>query len=179
MVGLSDLERARQGRAAAVGGQCDLGVVAGRVTDRAGPLAKRKSLHLELKVQEALPMAGIDEDSATRVLFGFIENALKFSPRGKTVRIEVRRCGPRLRIDVADEGPGIPDELKPVIFDRAYVADRSVGARGTGLGLAIVRSLVEGRQGEVWAQDASGGGASLIAEIPIASESSASEDDVG
>lgn len=179
VAGLLDLERSRQGRAPVMGSPCDIGLVARAVTERAEVLAARKSLSLVLDLQSGLPKAAMDEDCATRVLFGFVENALKFSPRGKTVRISVRRAAAGLVIDVADEGPGIPNALKSVIFDRAYTDGRSVGARGTGLGLAIVRSLVQARGGKVWAQDAVGGGASLVAEIPVAAEISEFEDGAG
>jgi K+-sensing histidine kinase KdpD len=85
-----------------------------------------------------------------QALFNVIENAAKFSPDGDAVAIDARRVGDRLRIDVVDRGPGIPEDERRRIFDTFYSAARGDRNRdGTGLGLAICRGMIGAHGGEV------------------------------
>ena len=85
-----------------------------------------------------------------QALFNVIENAAKFSPRGTPVAIDARRHGQRLRIDVSDGGPGIPEAERRRIFDMFYSVERGDrGRNGTGLGLAICRGMIGAHGGDV------------------------------
>jgi len=85
-----------------------------------------------------------------QALFNVIENAAKFSPDDEAVVIDARRIGDRLRIDVVDRGPGIPEDERARIFDMFYSAERGDRNRdGTGLGLAICRGMIGAHGGEV------------------------------
>lgn len=85
-----------------------------------------------------------------QALFNVIENAAKFSPDDEAVAIDARRIGDRLRIDVVDRGPGIPEDERARIFDMFYSAERGDRNRdGTGLGLAICRGMIGAHGGEV------------------------------
>ncbi|WP_166211362.1 sensor histidine kinase [Cognatiluteimonas telluris] len=85
-----------------------------------------------------------------QALFNVIENAAKFSPADAAVAIHVRGDGERLRIDVTDRGPGIPESERQRIFDMFYSVERGDrGHNGTGLGLAICRGVVLAHGGEV------------------------------
>jgi K+-sensing histidine kinase KdpD len=85
-----------------------------------------------------------------QALFNVIENAAKFSPVGEAVAIDARQVGDRLRIDVVDRGPGIPEDERVRIFEMFYSAERGDRNRdGTGLGLAICRGMIGAHGGDV------------------------------
>jgi signal transduction histidine kinase len=98
------------------------------------------------------------------VVANLVENALKYA----TVRIDVtvEAAGDGARIAVEDDGPGIPDEDLPHIFERLYQSARTPARQlGSGLGLAIVAELVGAMGGEVHATSSSTGGTTLTVEL--------------
>lgn len=107
------------------------------------------------------------EADLERALLNLVENALRFSPEGKPVRIEVSG-GPRrgtLLVAVSDEGPGIAPEHLPRIFDRFFTTDEE--RNGTGLGLAIVRTVVEAHGGRVDVDTAPERGCRVTLALPL------------
>jgi two-component system phosphate regulon sensor histidine kinase PhoR len=104
-------------------------------------------------------------------LKNLVENAINYSPEGSTIRIGAERAGSRVRLSVADEGPGIPETDLVRVFERFYRVDasRARGQQdpgGTGLGLAIVKHLIELHGGQVSAANRPGGGALFTIDIP-------------
>jgi signal transduction histidine kinase len=100
-------------------------------------------------------------------------NALRYVPRGGSVRVAVGRAGEYVNLTVEDDGPGFPAEDLPRIFDRFYRADRSRSAQGarqaaggTGLGLAIVREIVRRHGGRITAENRPEGGARVRVDLP-------------
>lgn len=166
VAGLLDLERARQGASPPGPAHCDLAATVQAVIERAAPLWQRKALRVVVDTQDGLPSISTDADRATRVLLGLLENAVKFAPKGSEVQVQVCAEQDRVALVVQDCGPGVPDEMKAKVFDRAFVGDRGSGARGTGLGLAIVQSLVGRAGGRMIVEDAVGGGARFTALWP-------------
>ena len=106
-----------------------------------------------------------DEEKLGTVLSNLVVNALKFTPRRGLVRCTLSTRAGRVRVEVADTGPGIPPDLRDAIFEprRRGLAE---AAGGHGLGLAIVRELVELHGGAVTVGDAPEGGALFTVEIP-------------
>ena len=95
-----------------------------------------------------------------------LDNALKYSPESSQVRIKVHRVGSDCRLDVSDEGPGIPAELRPTLFNR-YVRGKEVGhVTGAGLGLFLVARIAEWHDGKVECLDSNTGGARFIVDFP-------------
>ncbi|QDA57118.1 DUF4118 domain-containing protein [Thermomonas aquatica] len=109
-----------------------------------------------------------------QALFNVIENAAKFSPAGEAVAIDARRVDERLRIDVVDRGPGIPEDERARIFDMFYSVERGDRNRhGTGLGLAICRGMIGAHGGEVEALPGGDGrGTVLRISLPFLEPSS-------
>jgi two-component system sensor histidine kinase KdpD len=93
-----------------------------------------------------------------------MENAAKFSPPGRPIRVEARAAEDHtVRIDVSDEGPGIPEDERRRIFDMFYSVERGDrGRHGTGLGLAIVQGIVGAHMGRVEALPGPGGKGTTI-----------------
>ena len=98
-----------------------------------------------------------------------IENALVHTAPGTRVEASARAEGETVAIEVRDDGPGIPSELRERVFDRFVRGDLDGdGQPGTGLGLAIVRAVAERHGGSVELGDAPGGGARFLVQLPVA-----------
>jgi len=112
-----------------------------------------------------------DPQGLEQVLKNLIDNAIRYTPEGGTIRITITEEGETVRIGVEDDGPGIPTAALTRIFERFYRVDpaRSRAEGGTGLGLAIVRHLVHAMEGEVWAESELGQGTRIIVTLPAAS----------
>ena len=103
------------------------------------------------------------------LLYNLVENAVKYSPEGGHIEIAALREGRNAVITVTDDGPGIPAEDLPHIFDRFYRVDkaRSRDTGGTGLGLSIVRQIVTLHQGTVTVDSVEGQGSVFRVELPL------------
>ncbi len=136
----------------------DLAGLAEGVLTAMSPQASARAVRLEFKSAGPVEVIG-DADRLRHVVRNLVDNAIKYSPRGGRVVVDVHRDEHGGELTVVDAGPGIPAVSIPRIFDRFYRADeaRSREAGGSGLGLAIVRELVEGQGGRVWVRsDGSG-----------------------
>lgn len=111
-----------------------------------------------------------DRDRMYLTMDNLLANAVKFSPRGASVRIEIEQADGVSRIHVADHGPGIPEHERTAVFDAFYQGSaRQPGnsaVRGTGIGLSVVRECVQAHGGEIDIQQAPGGGALFSIRIP-------------
>ena len=131
--------------------------------------ADAAGVELAIKIDGMLPQAEIDPLRMREVLSNLLSNALRYTPRGGTVRVEASVADGRLRVAVRDSGPGIAADALPHIFDRFYKSDES---RGAGLGLAIAKSLVVAHGGEIEATSAPGQGTEMRFTFPVAPEAS-------
>lgn len=113
--------------------------------------AEKHEVELELIQPDKALKLHVDELRFNQVLTNFISNACKFSPAGGRVRVETKRVGKRVRICVADNGSGIPDEFRNRIFTKFAQADSSSTRKkgGTGLGLMISKQIVEQMNGAI------------------------------
>ena len=115
------------------------------------PTLKEKKIKLETIVPEALPNVDADKDLITQVFVNLINNAIKYSPEGTTIRVRVEEKAVDLCISIEDEGIGIPASQVEKIFDK-YFRVKSEQSRyfdGVGLGLAIVKNIIEQHNGTV------------------------------
>jgi PAS domain S-box-containing protein len=125
---------------------------------------------VKLRSPEGLPAAHVraDRKRLLQVLTNLISNAAKFSPEGETVQVVMQDCGDRVRVEVQDRGPGIPEEFRAKIFHRFSQAESGAARHkgGTGLGLAICKHLIELMNGQIGFQDRPGGGSIFWIELP-------------
>ena len=146
----------------------DLGRIATDSVERLRPFAERQSVTLRVAVGDGLPPVRGEAARLAQVFANLVHNAIKFSPAGTEVRVEVRRAGRMLEGRVDDDGPGVSPADQARIFERFYKADRTrTAGGGTGLGLAIARHIVEGHGGEIRVQSEEGRGAAFAFTIPI------------
>ncbi len=121
---------------------------------------------LATAVDGALPRVELDPVRMHEVLSNLLSNALRYTPRGGTVRVGASSSDGRLLVWVRDSGPGIAADALPHVFDRFYKSEES---RGAGLGLAIAKSLVVAHGGEIEARSAPGQGTEMRITLPVAS----------
>lgn len=133
-----------------------------------GLAAEAKQLRLERAVAPDLPVIRCDRRRVAQVLSNLVGNAVKFTPRGGSIRIEAVRAGEQgVRFLVSDTGAGIPPEQLPRVFDR-YWKGRPQDGSGVGLGLFIARGIVEAHGGELQVTSTVGVGTTFSFTIPAA-----------
>ncbi len=169
---LLDLAKLEAGRMDFAKRETDLGALLSRVHRKFAALSKDRGIQLSLERDAEMVLTEADEDRLEQVLTNLLDNALRHTPSGASIRLTGSRSsdGKFSILKVQDEGQGIaPDDL-PYIFERFYKADkaRTRGAQsGTGLGLAIVRSIVEAHRGTVTAESDIGQGTTFTVTLPL------------
>lgn len=111
----------------------------------------------------------VDKERIKQVLINLLGNALRYTPPGGCVEITGEGKNDRIRIYIQDDGPGIPPEHLPYLFQRFYRVDgsRNRETGGTGLGLAIAKELVEAHEGQLTVNSHLGKGTVFIIELPV------------
>jgi PAS domain S-box-containing protein len=140
--------------------------------DAARPAAEAKEIRLHATFDRLLPPYAGDPDRLQQVAWNLVSNAVKFTPRGGEVWVDLSRTGSQIELRVRDTGQGIEPEFLPHVFDRFRQADASTTKihTGLGLGLSIVKALVELHGGTVHvASPGAGQGATFIVCLPMAS----------
>ena len=135
-------------------------------------LAEERRVELVVDLPASLP-AEMDPEKIQRVLVNLLANAFKFAPANGKVRVSLCRLAdgspPAARVEVADSGPGVPEHLREVIFERFRQGEGGSTRRfgGTGLGLAIAREFAELHGGGIAIGDAPEGGALFTLAVPL------------
>lgn len=127
------------------------------------PLMKRKNLLLELSVPKEIEL-NADPQLLERLITNLLGNALKFTPEKGKITISVEDSPEKVKVEVADTGPGIPEEYLEKIFDKFQQLQRTKG--GTGLGLTICKYIVEAHNGKIWVESKLGQGSKFSFFIP-------------
>lgn len=128
------------------------------------PLALEKSIKIEESIEEGHIMG--EKESLEKVFRIIIDNAIKYSPKNSTIKVELSSGNYKKVVRISDEGIGIENKDKEKIFDRFYRADTSRSANGFGLGLAIAKNIVEKHKGKIYVEDNYPKGSTFIVEFP-------------
>jgi signal transduction histidine kinase len=134
------------------------------------PAGERHATRIESRTEDAPCLVAAEETRLFRVLTNLVDNALRYSPRGGTIRVAARREGRKVRISVEDEGPGVPPEVMPRLFEKF---SRGRTGSGTGLGLYFCRITIERWGGEIGYEPREEGGARFWLRLPLANGSGA------
>jgi two-component system, OmpR family, sensor histidine kinase KdpD len=124
-----------------------------------------------LEIDLAAPAVEIDPVFLDEAVANVLDNALKYTPDGATLRVSAGGADEgQVRVTVEDDGPGVPDEVLPHLFDKFYRAPGAPGGSrgGTGIGLAVARGLVEASGGRVTARRSGMGGLAIDLDLPMA-----------
>ena len=136
------------------------------------PRAEEKGVDLSLEGADRVPPVAADPQRLEQVLFNLVVNAIKYNESGGSVTVACAEPAPgKVRISVADDGPGIPPEMLPRLFtpyDR--LGAEKTAEKGIGLGLPISKSLVEVMEGELDVDSKPGVGTTFWVDLPVASE---------
>jgi len=172
------LTRADSGKVQLAPEALDLGELVGHVIDQLRVLADEKQQELTLRAPIRVRAIG-DSALIRHALMNLIHNAIKYTPNGGTITVDVNATDGRARIEVRDTGPGIPAAHRDRIFDRFYRVDpgRSREEGGVGLGLAIARWAVEANGGHIELASGETDGSLFRVVLPASDELSAIDAD--
>lgn len=124
--------------------------------------------HLTTRVEGIDLAVNVDADRLTQALVNILSNAVKFSPEGGAIRITTEQKNKDVLVEIADQGPGIPDNYKAHIFERfKQVESEAQKHKGTGLGLPIAKQVIEAHEGQIGVRDNEGGGTIFWFTIPM------------
>jgi len=165
---LLDLSKLESGAVLIERSSASAGDLIGRVVDDWRAHASERDIRLQADVEQPQPVLEADEQRLRQVLGNLVANAIRHSPGGGKV---VLRAGSRdgyTRLEVEDEGPGIPPAEAERVFERFYRSDRARSSDdgGSGLGLAIAHWIVELHGGSISVDPTSRGGCRIVVELP-------------
>jgi len=139
------------------------------------PQAAKKAIRLEVSLDESVTPIVADPRRLNQIVLNLVTNAIKFTPEGGRVEVQLERAGAQARLRVADSGAGIPPDVLPKLFQPFTSADTTTTRtqRGLGVGLALVKDLVELHGGSVRAESPGGAlkGTVVTVELPLAEAS--------
>jgi signal transduction histidine kinase len=151
--------------------QADLHDVAIEVISMLAPLAIRDGKQLALTGATGPILVKGSPSTISRALRNLIENALGHTPKDTTVEVDLGADG---SIRVSDQGEGVPADNREAVFQRFWRGDNRTGS-GAGLGLSIVKRIVESIDGQIWIEDAPGGGACFAVRLAKADHTAGAE----
>jgi signal transduction histidine kinase len=149
--------------------EVDVGTAIADTVESFRPLADAREVELATEVAGGLTVRA-DAAVLRQMLVNLLDNAVKYGPRGQTVRVGARRENGVVRIRVSDEGPGVPASDRGRVWEPYHRLERDANGPvgGSGIGLAVVRELTLRQGGAVTVEDAAGGGAEFVIELPAA-----------
>ncbi|MDX1494801.1 MAG: HAMP domain-containing sensor histidine kinase, partial [Longimicrobiales bacterium] len=136
--------------------------------DAVVPLLEDRGMRLQVDAADGLTVQG-NRDAISRIVVNLLDNAVKYGRPGQTVRVRISHEGAYARLAVSDEGPGVPAGDRNRLWKpyRRLARDVEATTPGTGIGLSIVSQLVELHDGRVHVEDAEGGGARFVVDLPV------------
>jgi len=141
-----------------------------RVTGGLQMAARNKEIELSVELPHDMPHA-VDADQAMlhQAVYNLVENAIKYTPNGGQVTINLQTTPDTLTFAIKDSGIGIQPEDMKRLFEKFYRGTHreALAQRGTGLGLAIVKSIAERHRGKVWVESELGKGSTFFLQIPL------------
>jgi two-component system sensor histidine kinase KdpD len=166
--GMVELARVETGSPASSGSLANVEEIVSTALDRAQKLPGNHKVILRLDPE--LPLIRVDARAIAEVVYNLLENAAKYTPAGSTITISASSQDDDLLISVADQGKGIPPEMRERVFEK-FVRLEKQQATGLGLGLAIAKGIVESQNGKIEIRSGEGGrGTEVVLTLPTGDE---------
>ncbi len=168
---LLDLSRIEFKKEALFFQPCDLRQLTCSVISELSSLYEEKKINIVFDDKGKKITVDGDDNKIKQLLRNLLGNAIKFSPPQSTIMIRMFKSSGSIRLEIEDQGPGVPDDEKESIFDKFSQSSRTrTGAGGTGLGLAICAQIMQLHKGDIWVEDAhirgAQGGARFVVVFP-------------
>jgi signal transduction histidine kinase/DNA-binding response OmpR family regulator len=145
----------------------DVGQIIGSVCGELSPLLQRRNIRLQADcLNREIPVM-CDEHGIRRVFYNIVNNAMKFTPDGGTIRLDMAQIDGEARISVEDNGPGIEPSQICKLFDEYSTVSAADPRAGNGLGLSICKKIVEAHHGRIWAESCLGQGSRFTFCLPL------------
>ena len=147
----------------------DFGALIQKAVTGLEPRAADRQIKIDLSLEESSPPLNLDAQRIEQILNNLLDNALRHTPDSGTIHIQCTSDSGQICLTVRDNGPGIPKDALPHLFERFYRADksRSRSEGGTGLGLSIARKLAQAHGGDLGAANHPDGGAVFTLSLPL------------
>jgi len=135
-------------------------------------VAQAKGIELSIQSPPRLPRIRADRHQIKQVFINLLDNAVKYCPEGSEVQVRLETDRESMIVEVADNGPGIPPEDLPHVFEKMYRVEKEStrSVEGSGLGLSIVKRIVELHSGQIAVESAVGEGTTFRVRLPLAGE---------
>ena len=166
---LLELTRLRSGRVKLQFSWCDVEDILRTIATQMAQKMEQKEVSLIFCCSSPLPRIWADSDRVREICINLIDNALKYGASGGKIEVSACKAGEALEVAFRDNGPGIPENELPYVFERFFRGD-SKGVPGTGIGLAIVKKIVEAHKGTIIVESKVGEGTVFKVRLPIGSD---------
>ena len=146
----------------------ELGSLCQTVLNHLSRCFEAKSQHLETDIPKDLPSVYADPERIHQVLMNLLENAIKYTPPGGTIRVSgLHRTTQKVQFSISDTGPGIPEDKREQIFSEHFRLQRDEAKEGYGIGLYLCQRIVRAHYGQIWVDSAANGGAHFHFTLPV------------
>src|SRR6267142_1387030 len=169
---LLDVARLERGKLSIALQSVPLGPLTQSVLEETRLLVEEKGHRLDTTPVDDGPVVRADPQLLRQVLLNLVSNAIKYTPKGGKIEIEMNGRDGQGRWQIRDSGLGVPQEAQARLFEKFYRADNvaSLETEGTGLGLYLVRLIMEQLAGRVWCESVEGEGATFMFTLPLHTE---------
>jgi NtrC-family two-component system sensor histidine kinase KinB len=165
---LLDLSRMEAGKLVMEIGEAVLSSIAEKALEAMQGQAQESAIELAAQIPSGLPPVLADANKILWVLTNLVANALRYTPRGGFVRIAAEQEERLVRIEVRDNGRGIPYEDQPRIFEKFFQSKDQPEVRGSlGIGLAICKEIIRAHGGTIWVDSTPGQGSVFSFTLPL------------
>lgn len=149
--------------------QCDLSEIVRRISDTQLVPAEKQEIAFTVSISDDVPVINADVNMLERAIINLVDNAIKYTPNGGSVEVNVAKHGEEIRISVKDTGLGISPENQKHLFERHVRIPRQEHKKikGSGLGLFIVKSVAQRHGGDAWVVSTEGEGSIFYMSIPL------------
>ncbi|MDX2480937.1 MAG: ATP-binding protein [Desulfuromusa sp.] len=144
----------------------DISQIVGSVCSEMMPLLQRRNISLQTDCLNREVLVMCDEHGIRRVFYNIVNNAMKFTPEGGTIRLDLVELDGEARISIEDNGPGIEPTQIAALFNEYTTVSAADPRAGNGLGLSICKKIVEAHHGRIWAESCLGQGSRFTFCLP-------------